>query len=233
MQVSNRSLETWYHRIGRGEIKLPRFQRHEAWDVTRIASMMQTIIQGLPLGITLVLEVTDREVFYSRYLKSAPQSGGRVFEQLLDGQQRLTALWRVLNNNCERDTYFVEVPGIKLGFDGDNQQRKTIFRRGRYFKDGEKRPLWCDSPHGCITRARIPTNLLRPEDIQKEIDEWIDQATEPERPSALENLEDFFNWKKRISDEIKDLRAVIKNYNLPFLSLLDIPVRRSRGSGVG
>lgn len=105
MEARNRRLVEWYGKVQRGEIKLPRFQRFEAWDWRRIVSMMNTIINNLPLGITLVLEVGEDEQFVSRYLSSAPDNGGRVLEHLLDGQQRLTALWRVLNNNYEFQTF--------------------------------------------------------------------------------------------------------------------------------
>jgi len=91
MEARNRRLVEWYGKVQRGEIKLPRFQRFEAWDWRRIVSMMNTIINNLPLGITLVLEVGEDEQFVSRYLSSAPDNGGRVLEHLLDGQQRLTA----------------------------------------------------------------------------------------------------------------------------------------------
>ena len=86
MEAHNRNLQKWYDRINNGEIKLPRFQRFEAWDKHRISSLLTTVVQGLPLGITLVLEVGDREKFVSRYLATAPKSNSRVFEQLLDGQ---------------------------------------------------------------------------------------------------------------------------------------------------
>lgn len=46
--------------IRRGEIKLPRFQRFEAWDRQCICSLMEMVIRNLPLGITLVLEVGMR-----------------------------------------------------------------------------------------------------------------------------------------------------------------------------
>ena len=40
----------------------------------------------------LILEVGDEEKFVSRTLADAPDSGEKINEQLLDGQQRLTAL---------------------------------------------------------------------------------------------------------------------------------------------
>ena len=99
MEARNRKLSDWYGKVQRAEIKLPRFQRFEAWDRNRICSLVETVVNNLPLGITLILEVGDKEKFISRYLSTAPEIDARVYEHLLDGQQRLTALWRVFQNN--------------------------------------------------------------------------------------------------------------------------------------
>lgn len=56
MEAQNRELKEWYGKLIRGKLKLPRFQRHEAWDRDRIASLLETVIHDLPLGITPMLE---------------------------------------------------------------------------------------------------------------------------------------------------------------------------------
>lgn len=219
MEARNRKLEDWYGKIQRGEIKLPRFQRHEAWDWKRISSLMDTVSHNLPLGITLVLEVGEKEQFISRHLSTAPESDNRVFEHLLDGQQRLTALWRVLHNNYEWNTYFVYVPDFD-DYGEKESDEQFVFCRSRYLRNnGHLYPLWCDIPEECLKRGMIPTHLLKSEDIQQEIDEWIKNATDCRKPQNTDELEQFFNWKKIISDKIIDLRSIIKNYNLPYLSL--------------
>jgi hypothetical protein len=222
MEASNRKIEDWYNSIKRGEIKLPRFQRFEAWDRHRIASLVQTIINNLPLGITLVLNVGDEEQFISRYLKTAPETGGRIYEHLLDGQQRLTALWRVFHNNYEGETFFVYLEEFDRYDKDEERDNLTIYCRNRWIsKKGEHRPLWCDQPSGCLQRGFIPTQLLRPGDMQQEIDEWINAATaplEPEDPTK-EQLKSFYELKNRLSGRITELRAIVANYNLPYLSL--------------
>lgn len=134
MQASNRNLKDWYGKIQRGEIKLPRFQRHEAWDRNRIASLLETVVQSLPLGITLTLEVGEEEKFISRYLETAePQNGERVvLEHLLDGQQRLTALWRAFHNNYERETYFIYYKEFDKQDFGSNLDDMSAYCRTRY-----------------------------------------------------------------------------------------------------
>ena len=97
--------------IQQGLVKLPRFQRYEAWDKWRITSFLNTIISNLPVGVTLALEVAGEEKFISRYIVSAePAVEGTVTQHLLDGQQRLTAFWRGMHNNYEFADYFIYLP---------------------------------------------------------------------------------------------------------------------------
>lgn len=221
MEARNRKLEDWYGKIKRGEIKLPRFQRFEAWDRHRICSLIETVIHDLPLGITLVLEVGDKEKFVSRFLETSSGDGGRVYEHLLDGQQRLTALWRAFHNNYDWETYFIYLEEFDDYDKDEERENMSVFFRGRYIKkNGDKYPLWCDNPAQCLKRGFIPTHLLKTEDMQSEIDEWIGNATAELRPKDdFEKLERFLECKKAISDKIKDLRAIVANYNLPYLSL--------------
>ncbi len=221
MQARNRPLDEWYGKIKRGEIKLPRFQRFEAWDRHRICSLIETVIHNLPLGITLVLEIGDQEKFISRFLETAPESSGRTYEHLLDGQQRLTALWRAFHNNYDWETYFVYIKEFDNYDKDEERDDMTVFFRGRYIKkNGDKYPLWCNDPAQCLKRGFIPTNLLKPEDMQSDIDDWLEEATKPLEPEGgKDELKAFYDYQKSVSDKIKDLRAIVSNYNLPYLSL--------------
>jgi len=221
MEARNRKLRDWYGKIKLGEIKLPRFQRFEAWDRHRICSLIEVVIHDLPLGITLVLEVGEEEKFISRFLETAPDDNEHFYEYLLDGQQRLTALWRAFHNNYDWETYFIYIEEFDDYDKDEEREDMTVFFRGRYVKkNGDKYPLWCDNPAQCLKRGFIPTHLLKPEDMQSEIDEWIENATAELRPKDdFEKLEQFLEHRKTISDKIKDLRAVVANYNLPYLSL--------------
>jgi len=222
MEARNRILRDWYGKLQRGEIKLPRFQRHEAWDRQRISSLIETVVHDLPLGITLTLEVGDKEKFISRFLETTtPKENQRVLEHLLDGQQRLTALWRAFHNNYEWETYFIYIKEFD-NYEGDQEQADmSAFCRTRYTKtNGEKYPLWCDDPAECLKRGYIPTHLLKPEDIQSEIDVWLNKATSSLEPEGgKDELKAFYDFQKKVSDRIKDLRSIIANYNLPYLSL--------------
>ena len=125
-KAQDRTLNVWFQKLQNGEIKLPRFQRYQAWDKRRITSLLETITYNLPLGITLLLEV-DEEKFISRYLETAPQTGVKVNEHLLDGQQRLTSLWRSMHNNYENETFFIYIPEFDNEDDGINNEHMMTY----------------------------------------------------------------------------------------------------------
>ena len=102
----------------------------------------------------------------------------------------------------------------------DDREDLTAFCRGRYIKRGQRYPLWCDEPSKCLERGLIPTHLLRPEDIQNSIDQWVTDATRDRKPDGGgEDLERYYDYRQRLKDRMKDLRSDISKYNLPFLSL--------------
>lgn len=224
----NRKLADWFHKISHGEIKLPRFQRFQAWDHGRITSLLETIFYDRPLGITLLLEVNKEESFPSRFMATAPKVNGRVTELLLDGQQRLTALWRSMNDNYENGTYFVYLPEFDRTEDSIESETMMVYRQWRYFKKERGRwyPLWAHDPVQCFQRGLVPMRLFNPLDISNEINTWIDGALSfldvQDDVSAEEELKAFkkkVNTKERLTNHIRDLREIVKHYNLPHLSL--------------
>ena len=109
IRSSDRNLPDWLTRVRTGQTRLPRFQRWEAWSYTNVALLFNTILQDLPAGSVLVLEIGDQEPFPSRLIEGAPEASERATEHLLDGQQRITALWRGLSNNYQERTYFLHL----------------------------------------------------------------------------------------------------------------------------
>jgi uncharacterized protein with ParB-like and HNH nuclease domain len=92
VDAPNRMLPDWFERVRTGQIKLPRFQRFEAWTYGEVTDLLETVLRGLPAGATLILEIGESEPFISRQMVGAPGPFERCTEHLLDGQQRLTAL---------------------------------------------------------------------------------------------------------------------------------------------
>ncbi len=223
--AQNRQLVDWYSKIKNGNIKLPRFQRMESWDRWRVQSFLETVIHNLPVGVTLILDVGNKEKFKSRYISTAePKIKDKITEHLLDGQQRLTAFWRALHNNYDFETYFVYFPEFDDYYEQPWSDETTIFCRTRYLKNDQKYPLWADSPKESLKRGCIPILLFRPENIQSEIDNWIELSTkhlEPKDsdPDGFKKLKEYNKFQKDLTLRITKLRETISHFNLPFLSL--------------
>lgn len=229
LQSSNardRKLSEWYERIKSGQLRLPRFQRFEAWDRGRVTGLLNTIVQNLPVGVTLLLEVGDREKFKSRYVSTAPETHNRVTEHLLDGQQRLTAFWRAMQNNYEGEKYFVHVPEFdeRSGEESEADELRIVYQ-GRWDADGTRRPVWADSPKGCLERGLLPVDLLCPGDHEQRIATWIEQATahlvpsNRAAPDAWDRMEKVNRRRVSVRDLVAKLRERVAHFNLPYLAL--------------
>lgn len=205
IEARNRLLPDWFTRIRTRQTVLPRFQRFEAWDHSRVAQMFNTILRDLPVGAGLVLEIGDKEPFISRALKGAPEKGERVTEQLLDGQQRLTALWRGLHNNYDDRTFF-----IYFKPDEESELLHYVDSIARWKNDGDAqfRPLWANNPAEQWHRRMIPLNFFAPDiSAQQGFRAWV--------ALAIASVED----RDAISDEVSSIRQKFAGFNLPFMSL--------------
>lgn len=224
-KAQDKTLGVWFQNIQQGQIKLPRFQRYEAWDRGRITSFLNTIINNLPIGVTLALEVAGEEKFISRYIVSAePNVQGTVTQHLLDGQQRLTAFWRSMHNNYETDDYFIYLPHFDQRESKQSDDIEVYCQHRWTSKKGSPRPAWAESPEKILERGLFPIDLLCPGDKSSDVDTWIGNATkalEPDEddPEALKKYKVYTATKEKLKQEINTLRERVTHFNLPYLSL--------------
>ncbi len=212
VEARDRSIETWFQRIRSGQLRLPRFQRFEAWDYENVSGILDSILRGLPIGSTLVLEVGEREPFVTRALAGAPAPVERCTEHLLDGQQRLTALWRSLHDSYDDVSFFVQLEEPELDDDGSTPSRITRVKRWRH-KDGRRYPIWTSDPVEVLSRGLAPVWLLQPADVSAKRQEWCDAAVNKD-----------LNESRRLENALRDLQEKLKRFNLPML-LLDVQTR--------
>lgn len=224
-EAQNRKIVDWLVSVEMGKLRLPSFQRGVAWEPKRVVSMLNTIIHDLPLGVALVLNVGDKEQFVSRPLFSAPETTEAVTEHLLDGQQRLTALYRALRDNDPTLTYFVHFPDLDDEPRNDDEEVSIRMEKRWQRKDGTIYPLWADSPEECLKRGLIPVRLLDP--ARDETNAWVDAATaylEPgdevtdiaEYRAALNKVTEL---KDHLKTVINEKRETVRHFNLPYLRL--------------
>lgn len=189
--------------VRQGLIALPRFQRHEAWKPTQIEGVIENVLRNpsLPIGALLTLEVGDKELFRSRPIVGAPPIDVMPKMHLLDGQQRMTALWRSLTDDYENLTIFVSL-------ENENAPAVEIIRR--WDRKGVRQPVWADDPKQILARNLIPASILCPGD---------------EGESASRNWCAAAGVAGTAVWQIGSLRSRIASYIIPFLSL---PVETSQ-----
>ncbi len=200
MEARNRKLEEWFASIQGGYIALPRFQRFEAWAHQQVSSLLDTVLLELPAGAVLTLDVGDEQPFITRAVVGAPALSEKVNEYLLDGQQRLTALWRSLGNDYDDRTFFIRA--------NDDGSFETI-AQSRWPKNGKLFPVWASDPLQQWERNLIPADLLCPGSKgEKRYNEWVGQvcSTDPKDQIKLITI-------------ITKLRNLVAGFNIPFLSL--------------
>ena len=90
-------------RISSGDIRIPAFQRDFVWEPEQVAFLLDSIYKEFPIG-TVILWKTDKRLNTEKKLGvfelPEPQKDYPV-NYVLDGQQRLTSLFSVFQNELE------------------------------------------------------------------------------------------------------------------------------------
>ncbi len=206
IEARNRSLPEWFTRVQTGQLVLPRFQRYETWEYHEVVTLLDSVLRGRPVGAALILQIGNKEPFKSRPMAGVPTPTERTTEHLLDGQQRLTALWKALNDHYEDRTYFV----LLNPQDGDESLVTSI---KRWMSGGRRRPLWADQPKEQLKRGFVPMRLLNPEVRFDEIGEWCDEATDSGKDSRIRERQ------VQVMGQVMAFQNVVRDAKLPFLSL--------------
>ena len=87
--------------VGSGKIQLPDFQRGWTWDDDRIRGILASLTQGYPMGAIMNLQYGSESVrFKYRTIEGVTAQNVTPEYLVLDGQQRLTSMWRA---TCSKD----------------------------------------------------------------------------------------------------------------------------------
>lgn len=215
MEASNRKLEDWFARIKLGQLTLPRFQRFEAWSHKEVISLLQSMLKDLPVGAVLVLKVDGQEQFKSRDLEGVtpPKEGKYVNEQLLDGQQRITAMWKSFEDIYSDRTYFIKINKDAIDPDDNpanllDSDEIQVVSESTYIKDNIQYPLWKEDPQKCWAKGYIPLRYFHPTDTSNKSRDWIRKA-----------IPDDYVMQGFLGLLINEIRNRFKGFELPYLQL--------------
>lgn len=174
-QANPAHLDHLLQKLHTGALAIPDFQREFTWEPRRTATLLRSMMSRFPAGTFLFWAVGhENERFGHRAVEGAPSRSTRPNELVLDGQQRLTSLYRALNNAGDERFFlhvmeFLDLPSSK-NLDGKLLDSQDV--------DFEKAITWypVDSAE-CqrfSNRQEQLENHLIPVDEHRQIDEWID-----------------------------------------------------------
>lgn len=165
MQANNRSVKDWLVDVESGALQLPRFQRQEAWNDVQIEAFLKaSVLTDRPTGIMITLNVNPNEPpFKTRGLDGVAIQNAVCTRHLLDGQQRLTALWKGTQDKYPEVKYF-------LKFVEKEGQLKFLDLVGES-KVGSSD--WIDNPKEQYSRGLVPLALFSPTVGFSKANAWI------------------------------------------------------------
>ena len=224
MDTKPRTIYQWMHAVSERSLGIPSFQREYVWDQKKIARFLENIIvhPDRPVGVFLVLNTGGNFIFPPRYIDGSGNDADlNCPELLLDGQQRLTALWKFLKNEDDNYRYYVE-------FD-ERCKAKTI----KYIKrDPDGKDKYSDCLGKEVEQSLFPACLLDPLKESTIIDRWIDKihtAAPSISKKKIEEIDILIKDTRKIFEQAtSSSRGSAKSaYKIPFFELTSVTEREA------
>ncbi|EFE74986.1 DUF262 domain-containing protein [Streptomyces filamentosus] len=211
-EATPRQLSNLVTRIRSGEIALPDFQRDFVWDSSKTEELIQSIISKFPVGTLLFWKQGSESLFASRSFQGAPSLGEKSpAELVLDGQQRLTALYQALTGTGDErfylkvDEFIEQATGRILDFHEVNFDRAIISVPVATSKAQEKKNIEILKP------SHFPVA-----DVSS-FDDWLDEYVEA---LATDNPEIDQKAEKSLYRRMRDKYVIpLRAYGLPVVTL--------------
>lgn len=204
--------------IDEGKIALPEFQRDWVWEPENIRELLISVSQAFPAGGLLSLRTT-KKTFQTRYFAETEISTGREPERIiLDGQQRLTALFQTLQSKRgvkkDKEQFFFYVSLRKLLDGGSIEEALFYVDRSKKVKDGKEVLFELNSKEEEFKNKCIPLNCILHDDYRI----WRKEFIRYYRNNGMSEKE-----TDEFDDEIEKVHKAfiepIQNYEFPMIEL--------------
>lgn len=180
--------------IDQGQVVLPNFQRDFDWTDSDVRSLLGTVLSGWPIGSLLLVDGTH-DFYDPRPVEKAPPVSDDIIHVILDGQQRLTALYQALYGRGDL-VYALQVPEERRYDDID-----TLDDSIQSFKSDAWKKFY-PSPAAQWEAELLPISALR---TAADFYEWRDAAVDQNDRSG----------KDRLTDTYRGFLAGLHNYKVP------------------
>lgn len=204
-------------RIDAGDLAIPDFQRDFVWDSSAILELIQSVMSRHPAGSILAWRQDPQNpALASRRVAGSPTGGSAPNELVLDGQQRLTALYRALSLKTP-EAYFTKLSE----FVNDDLTVKSVHEvdwdRAVFVVDAKR---YKNSEH--LSEEWQFSNDALPLFELPQIDDWLDDFA---RYKTTDHSEE--SKIKSAYRRVRDTYLIpLRSYGFPVISLpIDTPIQ--------
>lgn len=204
-QANPLHLDYLLHEIHNGALTIPDFQRDFTWEPKRAAGLLRSMMSRFPAGTFLFWAVgEENKSFGWRPVQGSPSKTTKPKELILDGQQRLTALYRALNGIGDERYFlslrhFVELPSAANPAGRLLDQQDIEFESGVFWHSVESK----EAKALATREARITAHVIAI-DEHRDFDDWLD---------------DYASSHSESMDE-KATKSLLRNFRERFLTPL-------------
>ncbi|MBS0661260.1 MAG: DUF262 domain-containing protein [Verrucomicrobia bacterium] len=110
----------------KGKLALPEFQRDFIWNPADVAELLRTIARDWPAGTFLLLE--GPQEFACKALDGAPPVSSKPELLILDGQQRMTALYQAMTDSSD-EVYYINMQDLMASDQLEDEHVKYMAKR--------------------------------------------------------------------------------------------------------
>jgi hypothetical protein len=180
--------------VQNGQLAIPEFQRPFVWKPPQVADLLVSVARRWPIGTLLLLE--GPQDFAVRPLAEAPEVTSATL-LLLDGQQRMTALYRALGDHVGDEVYYVDFNALREDNELSDEHIKVRQRKAfvRQYPDVAARAR---SGYALVGEVADPDQFL--EWLRQDPAEMKDFSSL--RNSQLAGLQDYSVPAVRLSRDI-------------------------------
>ena len=208
-------LDYLLQRIHNGALAIPDFQRDFTWEPKRTATLLRSMMSRFPAGTFLFWAVgADNNAFGWRPIEGAPSRTTQPQELILDGQQRLTSLYRALNGVGDERFFlsvsrFVDLPSAS-NVDGRLREQQDVdFDYAVFWHAVESKEAKALESRA----ARIDAHVIAV-DEHRQFDDWLDEYAAHHASTMDEKT-----TKKLLREYRERYLSPLRSYGFPVVTL--------------
>lgn len=226
MQTNDTSILRLMTNIKNGHIQIPSIQREWIWDDEKICDIISSVISGYPIGAVLFLNCEDEPIFECKPVQGVLlQKAISPKNLILDGQQRLTAIYGVLYNidrpielkkgkNFEERYYYLDIAlAVKDISDSDAIISVPKDKKIKNTSKNKNAGLDLSTTEKEFKNKMFPLNIILEHEKRSK---WADEYKEYYRKN---NDEEIYGKIKEEFTKFDKIFNALQSYTIPVISL--------------